>query len=71
MVTGKYELPDVTNQDAIDWLAQTEEEKLHIGYGAGIHFALSDNFIVTVDYGLAASEKDGDSGMYIGLNFLF
>jgi outer membrane protein assembly factor BamA len=71
MVTGKYELPTVVDPAAIAWLAQSDEEKLHISYGAGIHFALNDNFIVTVDYGLAADKRDGDSGMYIGLNFLF
>jgi outer membrane protein assembly factor BamA len=71
MVTGKYELPSVANADANAWLAQSEDEKLHLSYGAGIHFALNDNFIVTVDYGLAADKRDGDSGMYIGLNFLF
>jgi len=71
MVTGKYELPAVTDPDAIAWLAQSKKEKMHISYGAGVHFALNDNFIVTVDYGLAADKRDGDSGMYIGLNFLF
>lgn len=71
MVTGKYELPAVTDPDALAWLAFSEDEKLHVSYGAGIHFALNDNFIVTVDYGLAADKRDGDSGMYIGLNFLF
>jgi outer membrane protein assembly factor BamA len=71
MVTGKYDLQTSTDPDAVAWLALSEEEKLHIGYGAGIHFALNDNFIVTVDYGLAADKRDGDSGLYIGLNFLF
>jgi len=75
MVTGKYDLPEITDPikaaAASAWLSQGEDEKLHISYGAGIHLALNDNFIVTVDYGLAADKRDGDSGMYIGLNFLF
>ena len=46
-------------------------DKLHIGYGLGLHFALNENFIVAVDYGLAADNRDGSSGLYIGMNFLF
>jgi outer membrane protein assembly factor BamA len=71
IVTGKYKLPNVTDKDAREWLAMGAPDRLHVGYGAGIHFALNDNFIVTVDYGLAADKRDGKKGMYIGLNFLF
>jgi hypothetical protein len=77
MVTQKYkfdasglpdELPDglpaeIINPDA--------KEVPHLGFGGGIHFALNQNFIITVDYGLAAKKEDGDSGFYINTNFLF
>ncbi len=46
-------------------------ERPHLGYGAGIRFALNENFIVAVDYGLAGNKTDGDSGLYIGMDFLF
>jgi outer membrane protein assembly factor BamA len=46
-------------------------EALHIGYGAGLKIAMNQNFIISLDYGIASSEKDGTSGMYIGLNYLF
>ncbi len=46
-------------------------EGLHVSYGGGVHFALNDNFIVAVDYGMAANKQDGTSGLYIGLNFLY
>ncbi len=77
MVTQKYqvdtsglpdELPGQLPEQIID---PDAKEVPHIGYGAGIRFALNQNFIVAVDYGLAAREADGDSGLYIGLNFLF
>ncbi len=71
MVTGKYELPETVTPDAQTWLNLGADESLHISYGAGLHFALNENFIVTVDYGLANDPRDGNSGMYIGLNFLF
>jgi outer membrane protein assembly factor BamA len=51
---------------------------MHFSYGAGLHIALNQNFIVAVDYGLAASngskdglKNDGTKGIYIGLDFLF
>lgn len=48
-----------------------KKESLHVAYGAGLHFALNENFVVAVDYGMAAKKEDGDSGLYIGLNFLY
>jgi len=71
MVTGKYDLPETTNPDAINWLALGDDEELHLSYGAGLHIALNENFIVSVDYGMAADPRDGNSGVYIGLNFLY
>ena len=46
-------------------------EKMHFSYGAGLRITMNQNFIIAVDYGLAADERDGDSGLYIGLNYLF
>ncbi len=48
-----------------------EKESLHVAYGAGLHFALNENFIIAVDYGRAVKKEDGKSGLYIGLNFLY
>lgn len=53
-----------------NWL-NYEKESWHMSFGGGLHFALNDNFIVAVDYGIAAKEQDGTSGLYIGLNFLY
>jgi hypothetical protein len=77
MVTQKYdfdssglpaELPDEYPDQIID---PDAKEVPHIGFGGGIHFALNQNFIVTVDYGISAKKEDGDSGLYINLNYLF
>ena len=46
-------------------------EKMHFTYGAGFRVVMNQNFIVAIDYGVAADERDGDSGLYIGLNYLF
>ncbi|MFH0758687.1 MAG: BamA/TamA family outer membrane protein [Bacteroidota bacterium] len=77
MVTQKYKfntsgipsvLPDDRPQQVIDLDAR---EVPHVGYGAGFHLAINQNFIITVDYGFAAKKDDGDTGLYINLNFLF
>jgi len=47
------------------------KESMHISYGFGLHFALNYNFIVAVDYGMAANPQDGNKGLYIGLDYLF
>jgi hypothetical protein len=46
-------------------------EAMHISYGTGLRVVMNQNFIIAVDYGIAADERDGDSGLYIGLNYLF
>lgn len=71
MVTQKYQLPDNLPVEALVHIDPDAKEVVHIGYGGGIHFVLNENFIVTVDYGIAARVEDGDTGMYIGLNFLY
>ncbi|NPA67170.1 MAG: BamA/TamA family outer membrane protein [Chlorobi bacterium] len=48
-----------------------QDESLHVSYGGGVRFVLNSNFIVSVDYGIAAKAEDGTSGLYIGLNYLF
>ncbi|MCF7827062.1 MAG: outer membrane protein assembly factor [Candidatus Marinimicrobia bacterium] len=47
------------------------EEALHVAYGGGLRIALNENFIIAVDYGMAKDAQDGNSGLYIGLGYLF
>jgi len=48
-----------------------EKDKPHFSYGLGLKAALNENFILSADYGFAASSQDGTSGLYITLNYLF
>jgi hypothetical protein len=69
-VTGTVVLNDKTYSNT-DFFTN-EKEKPHFGTGAGLHFALNENFIVAFDYGFAfRNEDDGKSALYIGLNFLY
>jgi hypothetical protein len=61
---------DLNSQAAKDFYDK-DAEKMHISYGAGLRIAMNENFIIKVDYGMAADDRDGKSGMYIGLNYLF
>ena len=78
-VTGDYEfyidkskIAAETDPRYKDWFNKgAQKDKLHISYGAGISGALNHNFVAHVNYGLAADKRDGKSGLYIGLNYLF
>lgn len=63
-VIQAHELPDT-------YSASSKAESMHIGYGGGFRIAMNENFIIAVDYGMAADEQDGASGLYIGLGYLF
>jgi outer membrane protein assembly factor BamA len=70
MVTQKYKIdysdPRVRNLGISD-----QTMKPHWGTGLGLHIVLNENFVVAFNYGFALDKQDGDTGMYIGLNFLY
>ncbi|MDP3912723.1 MAG: BamA/TamA family outer membrane protein [Bacteroidota bacterium] len=48
-----------------------DAEKMHYSYGGGLIVAMNENFVIAMDYGMAADKQDGKSGFYMGLNYLF
>jgi outer membrane protein assembly factor BamA len=48
-----------------------DAEKMHYSYGAGLIVAMNENFVISMDYGLAMDKQDGKRGFYMGLNYLF
>ena len=71
MVLRKYNLQKSTDPEAILYLSQGKEDGLHNGAGSGLRLVLNDNFIVSFDYAFSLRKDDGDTGFYMGLNFLF
>ncbi len=71
MVTRKYEIDKTGVPEEYLFLFPDEKEKPHISYGLGLHIALNQNFVVAANFGIAADERDGKNGLYIGLNWLF
>lgn len=61
----------ISGNDTKDDYFNFGAEKLHISYGLGLRVAMNENFVVGIDYGLTTNSQDGDSGMYIGLNYAF
>jgi hypothetical protein len=68
----------IENVPSAEFISETKEEyyendaeKMHISYGAGLRVVMNQNFIIKCDYGRAIDERDGKSGIYIGLNYLF
>ena len=53
------------------WYISENNDALHLGYGGGLYIAMNQNFVVAVNYGKAADKRDGTSGLYINLNYLF
>lgn len=68
-VIDPYEYPTVLLN--ANTAIPTGDDALHLSYGGGLRIVLNQNFIVAVDYGLAADEQDGNSGLYIGLGYLY
>ncbi len=71
MVTGNYEFDRSNIPTDYLYLFPDEKEKLHTSFGGGLHIALNQNFVVAADYGHVTDKRDGKSGLYIGLNWLF
>lgn len=59
--------PDYNYDDYFD----TSSDDIHLSYGAGFRIAMNQNFIVSIDYGKTNDTRDGTSGIYIALGYLF
>jgi outer membrane protein assembly factor BamA len=77
MVTQKYKfdssgVPAILPDDLPDQILDLNAKEVpHFGFGGGIHIAMNQNFIVTLDFGIAAKKADGDTGIYINVDYLF
>lgn len=46
-------------------------ESFHNSIAAGFYIGWNENFIIRANYARTFNSQDGDSGLYIGINFLF
>ncbi len=67
-----FQLDPVKTQNVnLDDYFDFGNESLHLSTGIGLKFGLNDNFILSFDYGIATDARDGTSGTYINMNWLF
>ena len=71
MITGNYKIDLSQVPDEYRYFFPGDKERPHISYGAGFHLALNENFVIAINNGYAVNKEDGDSGLYIGLKWLF
>lgn len=71
MVTQKYKTPDSDyNINRSDYFTNNKEMP-HLSGGGGFHFVLNENFIISADFGKSFDKRDGVSGFYLGIGFLY
>ncbi len=58
-------------EDSFDDYFAPKTEDFHLSAGLGLKVGLNENFILSIDYGLATDEHDGKSGTYVTLNWLY
>lgn len=57
--------------DLRDAYFRSGNDKLHSSAGLGLKIHMNSNFIVSADFGKAMSSDDGNTGIYVMLNYLF
>ncbi|WNJ20332.1 Omp85 family outer membrane protein [Pontibacter sp. G13] len=46
-------------------------EGMHMSAGGGLKFVMNQNFCVAADYGIALDDRDGSSGFYLVMDYMF
>ena len=67
----EMDLSAVSATDRATYFSNYESGKFHSAAGIGLKIGWNVNFVISADYGKAFNKQDGNSGMYIGLNYLF
>jgi outer membrane protein assembly factor BamA len=62
---------NVVPEDQKSFFFNESSDRLHLATGLGLRIAINDNFIISVDYGMAMNKQDGTSGLYIGIGNIF
>lgn len=61
----------VSNADQQTYFSAYESGKFHSSVGIGLKIGWNENFVISADFGKAFNKQDGNTGFYIGLNYLF
>jgi len=61
----------VSNEDKALYFNNFESGKFHSSAGIGLKIGWNENFIISAEFGKSFNAQDGNSGFYIGTNYLF
>jgi outer membrane protein assembly factor BamA len=65
------DLSAVSLADQETYFSSYEAGKFHSAGGIGLKIGWNENFVISADFGKAFNKQDGNTGFYIGLNYLF
>jgi outer membrane protein assembly factor BamA len=61
----------VSTSDKAKYFNDYAPGKFHSAAGIGLKVGWNENFVISADFGKAFDKQDGNTGFYIGLNYLF
>ena len=64
-------LATVSADDKAAYFKDYSAGKFHSAAGIGLKIGWNENFIISADFGKAFDKQDGNTGFYLGLNYLF
>lgn len=64
-------LSAVSTIDKAKYFSNFEAGKFHSAAGIGLKVGWNENFVISAEFGKAFDKQDGNTGFYIGLNYLF
>ncbi len=65
------DLSSVSEADKALYFNDYTSGKFHSAAGIGLKIGWNENFVISADFGKAFNKQDGNTGFYIGLNYLF
>ena len=65
------DLSAVSSTDQATYFSPYQAGKFHSAAGIGLKIGWNENFVISADFGKAFNPQDGNTGFYIGLNYLF
>lgn len=65
------DLSSVSSTDKAKYFNDYSAGKFHSAAGIGLKVGWNENFVISADFGKALNKQDGNTGFYIGLNYLF
>lgn len=66
-----FEHSSITPEEKATYFRDFEPWQFHCTAGAGLKIGWNENFVIAVDFGKAFNRQDGNTGFYVGLNYLF